>query len=311
MSERGVFAVDRGVWDHHMFTSREAFSKREAWMWLISEAAWKPHRRRIAGATVNLDRGQIAHSLRHLADQWSWSVKRVRGFLDALTEEAMIATTTDTGVTVITVCKYNEYQIVSLPKGTDENTAEDTTSTTPSHTARAHEGHNKEDKEYKEYTTSSLRSDVVPAPAPAPKPKRARARSPLPDDWQLDDQDTAYAISRGFGEVTLDQMARAFSNYHRGKGNLMADWHAAWRTWCENEIKFQQPRLGSNNDRSGSVYTNPNSRKSGSTAVLAGVAAATERRARERIAAGQQRLLPAAINPAAVDDPDFFGAGRS
>ena len=308
MSERGVFAVDRGVWDHHMFTTRDAFSKREAWMWLISEAAWKPHRRRIAGATVNLDRGQLSHSLRHLADQWSWSVKRVRGFLDALTEEAMIATTTGTGVTVITICKYNEYQRVSLPKGTDADTVEDTATTTPSHTARAREGHNKEDKEYKEDTTSSLRSDVVPAPAPAPKPKRSRARSALPDDWQLDDQDIAYAISRGFGEVTLDQMARAFSNYHRGRGNLMADWHAAWRTWCENEIKFQQTRQGPNHERSGSVFANSRPQQSGSSAVLAGVAAAAERRARERVAAGQQRPPDAKANAAAIDDPDFFGA---
>ena len=152
MSERrGVFAVDRGIWDHPMFASREAFSKREAWMWLISEAAWKSRRRRIAGVTVDLARGQVSHSLRHLAECWGWSVKRVRGFLDALKEDAMIATSSDTGITVITICKYNEYQRVSLPKGTDTGTQEDTASLTPSHTARAHQGHNKEDREYKEY----------------------------------------------------------------------------------------------------------------------------------------------------------------
>ncbi len=38
MSERGVFAVDRGIWDHPMFAC-EPFTEREAWQWLIAEAA--------------------------------------------------------------------------------------------------------------------------------------------------------------------------------------------------------------------------------------------------------------------------------
>ena len=38
MSERGVFALDRGIFDHLAFAD-EAFTEREAWAWLIAEAA--------------------------------------------------------------------------------------------------------------------------------------------------------------------------------------------------------------------------------------------------------------------------------
>jgi hypothetical protein len=145
MSERGVFAVDRGIWEHPMFHSRDPFSRREAWMWLISEAAWKPRRYRAGSIVVQLERGQLAHSLRYLADCWGWSVKRVRGLIDDLTQEHMIATATDTGVTVITICKYAEYQRVSLPEGTAEDTGSDTAKDTEADTQRAHEGHRKED----------------------------------------------------------------------------------------------------------------------------------------------------------------------
>lgn len=160
MSERGVFAVDRGIWDHPLLADRNPFSRREAWIWLISEAAWKPHRRRIAGQSVDLTRGQIAHSLRHLAERWRWSVKRVRVFLEHLKSDAMIDTVTDTGITVITICNYDEYQKVSLPKGTDRGTQEGT--------AGAQQGHSRgtirEDKEYKEdikEDSSSPRSESI------------------------------------------------------------------------------------------------------------------------------------------------------
>lgn len=43
-------------------------------------------------------------------------------FLDRLKSEAMIGTVTDHTITIITICKYNEYQKVGLPSGTDTGT---------------------------------------------------------------------------------------------------------------------------------------------------------------------------------------------
>jgi hypothetical protein len=39
MSERGVFAMDQGIFEHPTFAP-EPFTEREAWMWLIAEAAF-------------------------------------------------------------------------------------------------------------------------------------------------------------------------------------------------------------------------------------------------------------------------------
>ena len=84
MSERGVFAVDRGVWDHPLFNDGQSLSRREAWLWLISEAAWKPHKRTIGSLTVTLERGQLAVSIRYLAEQWGWSKGSVERFISQL-----------------------------------------------------------------------------------------------------------------------------------------------------------------------------------------------------------------------------------
>lgn len=115
VSERGVFAVDRGIWDHDVLVSADPFSRREAWLWLLSEAAWKPHKRRIAGKTIEVQRGQVAASLRFMASKWRWTEARVRRFLASLISSEMVDAKTDAGLTVVTICNYDAYQRVSLP----------------------------------------------------------------------------------------------------------------------------------------------------------------------------------------------------
>lgn len=126
MSERGVFAVDRGIWDHPILQSKEPFSRREAWLWLLSEATWKERSVYHDGRRFPIKRGQLAHSIRFMAEAWGWPKSNVSRFLAALKSDAMIGTDGGTGLTIITVCNYDSYQKVSLPNrdsdGTDTGT---------------------------------------------------------------------------------------------------------------------------------------------------------------------------------------------
>lgn len=146
MSERGVFAVDRGIWEHDVLADSAPFSRREAWLWLLSEAAWRPHWRRLAGRTIKVGRGQVAASLRFIASKWRWSEPRVRRFLACLISEGMVDATTDAGVSVITVCNYDQYQRVSLPSDATPEVDVDAGAT--------QERRKVEDKEYRESTSS-------------------------------------------------------------------------------------------------------------------------------------------------------------
>jgi hypothetical protein len=110
MSERGVFAVDRGIWDHPLLRDRRPFSKREAFLWLVSEAAFKARRVAIGAAVVDVQRGQLAHSLRFMAKAWRWPETNVRRFLDCLKTGAVIGAQSGAGLTVITLCNYEHYQ---------------------------------------------------------------------------------------------------------------------------------------------------------------------------------------------------------
>ena len=75
--------------------------------------------------------------------------------------------------------------------------------------------------------------------------------------------------------------------------------------WITNALK------GQSNERNSFAFSHSSANESGSSAVIAGVAAATERRARERNAAGQLRPVSAGAGAVDGDDLDLLGAGGS
>ena len=105
----GTVNIARSIFDHAIFAD-EPKTEREAWIWLIMEASWKPRAKRVGNAVVNTDRGQLAASVRFLAGAWKWTAPKVQRFLKRLEKMEMIRTQADTGVTVITICNYDEYQ---------------------------------------------------------------------------------------------------------------------------------------------------------------------------------------------------------
>ncbi|MHC2255108.1 hypothetical protein ACVILK_004800 [Bradyrhizobium embrapense] len=291
MSERGVFAVDRGIWDHPSFAN-EPLTEREAWVWLIAEASFKARTKRIGSVVLELQRRQVAASLRFMAGKWQWSEPRVRRFLKRLKSDAMIDASTDAGITVITLCNYDKYQKVSLPRdaGSDAQTG-----------AAATQQRRKEESTKSTEGSSELRS----APPSASAPVYTDSRHEL---WG---EGAPILISLGVGEKQARSMIGSWLK--STKDDAQAVLGAIQRArdhrvhnpipWITNALR------GLQNERSGTVFANSNSSQSGSAAVIAGVAAATDRRARERSAAGQQRQVPDDADPAERDDPELFGAG--
>ena len=84
---------------------------------MIARATPKERHIKLVGQTVTLQRGQMTASLRFMANQFGWTVKRVRTFLDQLEADGMISRTSvlpetrnASGQPVITICNYGKYQ---------------------------------------------------------------------------------------------------------------------------------------------------------------------------------------------------------
>ena len=143
--------VQTSIFEHELFAAAE-LSQREAWLWLITNAAWKETRHRIGNEVLDVPVGSMFVTLRSLQSAWRWgSDKRVRTFLSMLENERMIETKTDAGKTQITVCNYSRYQ--------DVGRTEDASRT---HTGRSADA--LKTPVHQDTNTSSLRSDVCPEP---------------------------------------------------------------------------------------------------------------------------------------------------
>ena len=133
MNDEGVFTVYRGVFKHPIFDGEE-YSRRDAWLWLVGNAVWKPTRVRIVGSIIPLERGQLAYSERFMAKAWGWSKSRVHRFLLELQAENMLIVgcskigphddqKSDHETNRLTICNYDNYQFAGTSNRTTNEPA--------------------------------------------------------------------------------------------------------------------------------------------------------------------------------------------
>ncbi len=107
----------------------------------------------------------------------------------------------------------------------------------------------------------TLQDDMVPSPPPpkitnqtpsTPSSKttaRAKRRTALAEDAQPSAVDGREALAAGLSAEEFRSEWRGFRDFHRSKGNTMADWPAAWRTWLRNRKRFAPSRASPANRR--------------------------------------------------------------
>ncbi len=114
---RDWFAVERRVFDDDMFAGDE-FSRRDAWLWLIANAAKRDHHARTRAGVIELKRGEVIVARDYVAAVWGWTPKRVRTFLEQLSVAGRIELGQSKGhfPTVAKISKYGLFQ------SSDQNT---------------------------------------------------------------------------------------------------------------------------------------------------------------------------------------------
>jgi hypothetical protein len=242
LSERGYICLDRGALNHEFF-EREQYSEFEAWVWLLTEAAWKKRFRRVGDYTANLERGQLIASVRFLAEKWGWKKTKVERFLNRLKTETMIGTASGTGITIITICNYDKYQLVGDATGTDAG----------QNPGQIRDRCGTDAGQYKEIKHLNIETVVGGANAPSSEKKSRKRASGLPAEFPMTDEHREYASKHGFKAKVGNhfagerdgpavEMFEAFKNHHIAKGSTMVDWDAAWRTWVNKQASWAATR---------------------------------------------------------------------
>jgi len=133
------FAVSRMVFDHYVVgagnavapddPSRGAYSKMEAWLDLISMAAYEPSKIMNKGREQDILPGQLMGAHGYLATRWNWTVKTVRVFVKQLELCEMITryvhefrgkrddNQKGNQCQIITISNYSNYQLPNHHQG--------------------------------------------------------------------------------------------------------------------------------------------------------------------------------------------------
>lgn len=108
----------RSIFQEHDF-DRDKYSRREAMIWLVSQAAWEPMN--------GFERGEVVASQADMARAWKWSRSAVRVFLQQLNNSHFLSQSTAqngaTNTATFTITNYERYQADTEIH--DQNTAEE------------------------------------------------------------------------------------------------------------------------------------------------------------------------------------------
>jgi hypothetical protein len=111
VASQGWISIHRSLFNHWIWTDKEEFDKRSAWIDLLLMVNHEDKKVLINGKLETIKRGQRITSVNKLAERWKWSRKKVTNFLNLLEEDGMIIAKKEQGkYTTITIVNYNFYQ---------------------------------------------------------------------------------------------------------------------------------------------------------------------------------------------------------
>ncbi len=107
MSDVGYVRIYRALLGNASFRND---GEALAFAWMVIRAAWRPTKINYKDRTLTLQRGQLAISTRDMAAAIDRDKAWITRFWNRAKNEAMIETRAETGVTVITICNYDQFQ---------------------------------------------------------------------------------------------------------------------------------------------------------------------------------------------------------
>ena len=108
MTNEGFICISRGIREHWVWRNPVYFKR---WAELIMMANYDNREVSFCFHRMMLHRGQLAANLSYLSKLWHVSNQATQKFLVKLEVSGMVTRSVDDGVTVITICNYDRYQL--------------------------------------------------------------------------------------------------------------------------------------------------------------------------------------------------------
>lgn len=135
------------------------YSRREAFLDLVQRASYEPEKVIIVkGGRVVIKRGQLAFSLRKLAEKWGWGKDKVAKTLEDFQAERRIDILKDSLTSVLSIVNYDTFQGCA---DTNQDTSADTIADTDKDADKDNNKNNKEDKKTRNKEKRVVYPDAV------------------------------------------------------------------------------------------------------------------------------------------------------
>lgn len=126
LAEKGWIKLHRKVLDCWIWQEKP-YDKARAWVDLLLLAMHRDKKLLIDNEVVVISRGSFMTSIVKLADRWGWSRCKAMRYLELLEREQMLNTKRTPKGTLVTIVKYEDYQIVDMSNDTALDTTHNTT----------------------------------------------------------------------------------------------------------------------------------------------------------------------------------------
>lgn len=125
MAEIGWIKLHRKLLDSWVWKEKP-FDKGRAWVDLLLMAMHCDKKMLVDNDVIIIPRGALMTSIVKLAERWGWSRGKVMRFLDVLECEQMANTKRTPNGTLVTIVKYEDYQLDDTTNGTPNGTPDRT-----------------------------------------------------------------------------------------------------------------------------------------------------------------------------------------
>ncbi|WP_217077718.1 hypothetical protein [Clostridium baratii] len=141
--------VYRDITKHWLWEDKP-FSRGQAFIDLLLMVNHQDKKILFNGDLIEVKRGSKITSLRKLSEEWGWSTKKTKKFLELLEKDNMITVKTDNKKTLVTIENYSLYQDSGNTKETEEKQEGNTEENQEKHRGNSKENQKKTNKNDKE-----------------------------------------------------------------------------------------------------------------------------------------------------------------
>lgn len=214
---RGYIKLWRRMFDKGWFNNPDILA---LWVHLLFKANHKDTEVFIGLNKIPIKRGQFITSRQHLSVESGIEQSKIERILNMLKTEHQIEQQSFNKFRMITITNWDKYQISEQQNEQQMN--------------------NKRTANEQQMNTDNNDNNVKNDKNKILLPPTAKRKCIIPDDFILSDKMKEYAHQKGIVNGKCEELFEAFFDWHKAKGDLMADWVAAWRTWVRNDIKYRE-----------------------------------------------------------------------